>query len=243
MSADVHTLAGGYVLDAVDDVERAAFERHLAVCEPCRVEVAELRETVARLADDTVVEATPPALRERTLAQVARTPQLRVTAAGASGRRQAGRWRQLTVAAAAAVLVASGASAITWTVSNDRISDERASSDQARQIAAILDAPDARVFERSLQPGGAATVVVSRDHDRGVVLLRDLPAPGAGRIYELWLIRGTEPARSMGRLAEGDRASTTVIGPITGAGTFGVSNEPVGGSTAPTRIVGTVELS
>ncbi|MCG5449601.1 MULTISPECIES: anti-sigma factor [Micromonospora] len=242
MSADVHTLAGAYVLDAVDDVERAAFERHLAECEPCRVEVAELRETVARLADDTVIEATPPGLRERTLAQAARTPQLRVEGAGASGGRQAGRWRRLTVAAAAAVLVAGGASAVTWTVSNDRISDEQASSEQARQIAAVLDAPDARVFERSLPPGGAATVVVSRDRDRGVVLLRDLPAPGAGRIYELWLIRGSEP-RKVGQLAEGDRASTTVIGPVGEAGTFGVSNEPVGGSVAPTLIVGTVGLS
>ncbi|MET8258094.1 anti-sigma factor [Micromonospora sp. NPDC005553] len=242
MSADVHTLAGAYVLDAVDDVERAAFERHLAECEPCRVEVAELRETVARLADDAVIEATPPGLRERTLAQAARTPQLRVSSAGASGGRQAGRWRQLTVAAAAAVLVAGGASAVTWTVSNDRISEEQASSDQARQIAAVLDAPDARVFERSLPPGGAATVVVSRDRDRGVVLLRDLPAPGAGRIYELWLIRGSEP-RKVGQLAEGDRAATTVIGPVAEAGTFGVSNEPVGGSVAPTQILGTVALS
>lgn len=146
------------------------------------------------------------------------------------------------MAAAAAVLVAGGASAVTWTVSNDRISDEQASSDRARQIAAVLDAPDARVFERSLSPGGAATVVVSRDRDRGVVLLRDLPAPGAGRIYELWLIRGSEP-RKVGQLAEGDRASTTVIGPVGEAGTFGVSNEPVGGSATPTRIVGTVALS
>ncbi|WP_327041147.1 anti-sigma factor [Micromonospora ureilytica] len=242
MSADVHTLAGAYVLDAVDDVERAAFERHLAECEPCRDEVAELRETVARLADETDVEATPPGLRERTLAQAARTPQLRVSAAGADGGRRAGRWRQLTVAAAAAVLLAGGASAVTWTVSNDRISDEQASSAQARQIAAVLDAPDARVFERPLQPGGAATVVVSRDRDRGVVLLRDLPAPGAGRIYELWLIRGSEP-RKVGQLAEGDRASTMLIGPVADAGTFGVSNEPVGGSVTPTQTVGTVELS
>ncbi|WP_433309364.1 anti-sigma factor [Micromonospora sp. CA-269861] len=242
MSADIHTLAGAYALNAVDELEGAAFERHLADCEPCRLEVAELRETAARLADETAVEAAPPELRERTLAQAARTPQLRVNTVGASDKRQAGKWRQLTVAAAAAILVAGGASAVTWTVSNDRISDEQASSDQARQIAAVLDAPDARVFERSLQPGGAATIVVSRDRDRGVVLLRDLPAPGPGRIYELWLIRGSEP-RKVGQLAEGDRASTTVIGPVGEAGTFGVSNEPVGGSATPTRIVGTVALS
>ncbi|MET8039241.1 anti-sigma factor [Micromonospora sp. NPDC005215] len=242
MSADIHTLAGAYALNAVDELEGAAFERHLADCEPCRLEVAELRETAVRLADETVVEATPPGLRERTLAQVARTPQLRSGAGGASARRQAGRWRRITVAAAAAILVAGGASAVTWTVSNDRISDEQASSEQARQIAAVLDAPDARVFERSLQPGGAATVVVSRDRDRGVVLLRDLPEAGPGRIYELWLIRGSQP-RKVGRLAEGARASTTIIGPVAEAGTFGVSNEPAGGSAAPTRIVGTVELS
>ncbi|WP_433129287.1 anti-sigma factor [Micromonospora sp. CA-240977] len=241
MSADIHTLAGAYALNAVDELEGAAFERHMADCEPCRVEVAELRETAARLADETVVEATPPALRERTLAQVARTPQLRADA-GTSARRHGGRWRQIAVAAAATIVVAGGASAVTWTVSNDRISDEQASSSEARQIAAVLDAPDARVFERSLQPGGAATVVVSRDRDRGVVLLRDLPEAGPGRIYELWLIRGSQP-RKVGQLAEGVRASTTVIGPVAEAGTFGVSNEPAGGSAAPTRIVGTVELS
>ncbi|MDG4811145.1 anti-sigma factor [Micromonospora sp. WMMD1120] len=242
MSADIHTLAGAYALHAVDDLERAAFERHLAECEPCRQEVTELRETVARLADDTAVDATPPGLRERTLTEAARTPQVRSAATAGSAKRSASRWRRLTVAAAAAVLVAGGASAVTWTVGNDRISDERARSDQARQIAAVLDAPDARVFERSLQPGGAATVVVSRDRDRGVVLLRDLPEPGPGRIYELWLIRGDEP-RKVGQLAEGVRASTTVVGPVAEAGTFGLSNEPVGGSVAPTRIVGTVELS
>ncbi|MFG1884040.1 anti-sigma factor domain-containing protein [Micromonospora sp. NPDC049102] len=242
MSADIHTLAGAYALNAVDEFERATFERHLAECESCRLEVAELRETVARLADDTVVEGMPPALRERTLTQVARTPQVRTAAAGDSVRGQAGRWRRLTAAAAAVVLVAGGASAATWAVTNDRISDERASSDQARQIAVVLDAPDARVFERSLQPGGAATVVVSRERDRGVVLLRDLPEAGPGRIYELWLIRGSEP-RKVGRLAEGVRESTMVVGPVAEAGSFGVSNEPLGGSVTPTRILGTVELS
>ncbi|MGQ5263479.1 anti-sigma factor [Micromonospora sp. ZYX-F-536] len=243
MSGDIHTLAGAYVLDAVDDRESAAFERHLTECEPCRLEVAELRETAARLADDTVAGATPPGLRERTLAQAAGTPQLRVGAGAVNVGPKARRWRQFAVAAAAAVVVAGGASAVTWSVSSDRISDEQAGSQQARQVADVLNAGDARVFEQSLEPGGAATVVVSRDRDRGVVLLRDLPEPGPGRVYELWLIRGTEPARSVGRLPEGARESTTVIGPVAAAGSFGVSNEPAGGSPAPTRILGLVELS
>jgi RNA polymerase sigma factor (sigma-70 family) len=42
MTADAHTLLGAYVLDAVDDIDRAAFGRHLNECEECRAEVAEL---------------------------------------------------------------------------------------------------------------------------------------------------------------------------------------------------------
>ena len=37
----------------MDDIERAAFDRHLRECETCRSEVDELREASARLADTT----------------------------------------------------------------------------------------------------------------------------------------------------------------------------------------------
>ena len=52
-SPDIHALGGAYVLDAVDDLERAAFDRHLADCETCANEVAELRDAAARLTDGT----------------------------------------------------------------------------------------------------------------------------------------------------------------------------------------------
>ena len=61
--SDIHKLTGAYALDAVDDIERARFEQHLATCEDCRAEVAELRETAALLADDVAVTA-PASLRE-----------------------------------------------------------------------------------------------------------------------------------------------------------------------------------
>ena len=48
-ASDIHSLSGAYALDAVDDLERAAFERHLRECEACALEVGELRETVSRL--------------------------------------------------------------------------------------------------------------------------------------------------------------------------------------------------
>ncbi len=49
--SDVHALSGAYALDALDDSERAEFERHLAVCSSCRLEVAGLVEAAGSLAD------------------------------------------------------------------------------------------------------------------------------------------------------------------------------------------------
>ncbi len=39
--SDIHALSGAYAVDALDDIERAQFERHLAECAECRAEVDE----------------------------------------------------------------------------------------------------------------------------------------------------------------------------------------------------------
>jgi anti-sigma-K factor RskA len=72
-----HDLAAAYALDALDAGERAEYEVHLAGCEQCRAEVAELRETAAQLAE-TVSGEPPSGLRHRVLTQVAGTPQVSI---------------------------------------------------------------------------------------------------------------------------------------------------------------------
>ncbi len=67
---DVHALSGAYAVDALDDLERAAFERHLAECPECQAEVASLREAASMLAETTTLEP-PAALRDRVLAGIA----------------------------------------------------------------------------------------------------------------------------------------------------------------------------
>src|SRR5947207_307671 len=49
--AAIEELLGAYALDAVDDDERDAVERHLAECPRCRAEVTEHREVAALLAN------------------------------------------------------------------------------------------------------------------------------------------------------------------------------------------------
>ena len=69
---EIHTLAGAYALDALTEIERAAFARHVAECETCAVEVAELSETASRLSV-AAWAAPPPGLRESVLREVAQT--------------------------------------------------------------------------------------------------------------------------------------------------------------------------
>ena len=56
---DEHALVGAYALDAVDERERAEFERHLAGCPLCSADVPAFREVLARLARSAQTE--PPA--------------------------------------------------------------------------------------------------------------------------------------------------------------------------------------
>ncbi len=72
---DIHTLTGAYAADALDGVERDEFEPTCGTCRACRDEVAELAATTARLADGRR-PARSAALRDRVLAETARTRQL-----------------------------------------------------------------------------------------------------------------------------------------------------------------------
>ena len=65
----LHALSGAYAIDALDDDERAVFERHLPNCLDCQREVASLREAAALMADLSAVTP-PPALRASVLAGI-----------------------------------------------------------------------------------------------------------------------------------------------------------------------------
>jgi anti-sigma-K factor RskA len=69
VSEDIHALSGAYAVDALDDVERARFERHLAGCTACQAEVESLVAAASELS--VLTEATPPAsLRAKVLAEI-----------------------------------------------------------------------------------------------------------------------------------------------------------------------------
>lgn len=246
---DIHALVGAYALDALDDLERAAFTRHLAECDACSVEVAELRETAARLADG-AWSVPPPSLRSAVLAEVNTTRQLPPeqprpeTAVPAA----VWRWRRVTAAAAVVAIAAAGAGAASYAVQSERVRDQRAVAAAARadadRMRAILSAPDVALRTGPLAGGGRVTVVMSATQNAGMAMMADAPPPPNGHAYQLWLMDGTN-AIPAGVLAAGAGQGARLLPPVKGMKTFGVSIEPTGGSKTPTsdKVVATISLT
>jgi anti-sigma-K factor RskA len=243
-ASDIHALSGAYALDAVDDLERAAFERHLRACDACAQEVRELRETVVRLVDDAST-APPAGLRSAVLQAVARTPQAPPGRAARGSAAAPGRWRRFAAASVAAGVVAAGIGVGTWSVAGQRVREAEsvAAAELARtaEIEQILSAPDARLLASPVFGGGTVNIVLAPSLDMAVAVLSGLPSPQAGRVYQLWQIRDGV-ARSLGVLGSGRTRHTQVMRGIARTDVFGLSVEPTGGSPAPTEVVRLVEL-
>ncbi|HTJ37198.1 MAG TPA: anti-sigma factor [Dactylosporangium sp.] len=235
MTVDIHALAGAYALDAVDDIERAAFDRHLRDCPSCVVEVAEMRETTAWLAQP-VAEAPPPRMREAVLTQIRGTPQergRRTTAA--AGRANRGRLRRWAVSGVAAAVLAAGAGVGTWVVAEQQIAAERAAQ---ANIDAVLAAADARLVKQEVQ-GGHVTMVVSPARNAAVAVLDGLTAPGADKDYQVWMIDSDTEFRNVGQTKKGSgRVYIQGLAPA-----FGVSVEKAGSKPkVPSQVVGRLDI-
>jgi len=241
--AEVHLLAGAYVLNAVSAPDQARFERHLAGCEQCRLEVRGFGETAARLGASQAVRPRPE-LRDEALRTAARTRQLppgpRLRAGWAppgagparAGWRRPGRgpWPRLVAAGVAAVVLAVAAAAgVTAMRDEHRISVDQASG---HELAAVLSAPDVVMLTAKVTGGGKATVLMSHHMRALVFAVAGLPPLPAARGYELWLI-GPSGSRPQGMLPAGQARPMMVAG-LAGGDQVGVTVEPRGGSAQPT---------
>lgn len=225
---DIHALAGAYVLNAVDDIERAAFARHLAECEACAVEVGELSETAVRLSD--LPWQQPPArLREAVLAEISQTRQVgpAVASRGVAVPSQPRRWRMMAAAAAAALVAAAGAGTATWLVQENRV---RAEQVRADRIERLMTAPDAQFRTAAVAQGGNVSVVLSQSENRAMVTLSGLADPPSGKTYELWVIHD-DVQTAVGLVGKG--SGVQLVDGIADADLVGVTLEPAGGSARP----------
>jgi anti-sigma-K factor RskA len=204
----IHDLTAAYALDALEPREREAFEAHLAGCESCREQVAELQIAAGELAWAVEPAAPPPELRARII-DAARAERPNVVPF--RPRRVSAVWGVAAVAACAALALG------LWNVSLHN------------QLSSRTGA-----LERVPVSGLNGSVVVAHGGSAALVAF-DVPAAPSGKTYEAWVIEGktTVPA---GLFAGGARSTFIPIRDKVKRGSIvAFTVEPAGGSKQPTR--------
>jgi anti-sigma factor RsiW len=217
--------AGAYVLGAMAADEREAFEGHLATCPACREEVDELRPAVEALPMASPPMLPPAQLKDRIMAEVEREAALLAQAGPAADRPEPARrrrfpsfglWRLAPVAA-------------------------------ALLIVGVLIGSQLGGGTKDVQfTRAGATLKV--EGDQATLVAENLPAPPQGRVYEVWVVpKGEKSPKPTNALfvPRGDgSAEAAVPGDASQFGQVLVSDEPPGGSDAPTgKILMQADLS
>ncbi len=220
---DIHHLTGAYALDAVDDIERARFELHLADCDDCSTEVLSLREA-AFLLSETSVSLPPPSLRSAVLRDITKVRPLPpiVTRTPVVQRR----WFPLLVAAALAAILGVGA-----TVWQPWAPTQEASLSAADQV---MGANDAVSVEVDLGESGRAVITRSVSLGKAVITTEDMVDAPSGKVFALWLQSPEGQMLAAGLMPAGANNQVMLTGDAATATGAGITVEPAGGSVEPT---------
>jgi anti-sigma-K factor RskA len=202
--------AAAYVLGALEPAEAEAFREHIAECAACRDEVAAFEQITEALPTNTGRPEVPRELRRRVMREVRATPKP-ATATGARTTPRAPTRFPLAWGGA----LAAGVVAV---------------------IVAIVLVGGGSSSTQTIQASvGSAELRVS--DGRGDLVVHRLPPLPAGRIYEMWVQRGSAVPTPTGTLfstrADGS-ANVGVPGSLSGVSRVMVTQEPAGGTPVPT---------
>jgi anti-sigma-K factor RskA len=210
--------AGAYVLGALDGDEAVAFRRHLMTCATCREEVDTLESAVAALPLMAPQIEAPPTLKRRVMAEVNADAKRLRAVEGEAGARQAtrrgrsrGGWRPRP----AAMLALAAAIALTVFIS--------------------FKSPSTQIYQAAVawHPGNA---VLQVNNGKGQLLVTGMPAPPEGKVYEVWLEKGTGapiPTAALFEVTSEGKAQVAVPS-LDGVKKVLVTAERDGGSKVPT---------
>ena len=211
-TADCGHDAGAYVLGALDPEEVEAFRRHLRGCVVCRDEVAALGSVVEALPMAAPQLAVNRSLRRRVMADV--RAARRATAKERGPSRGFGGRRVNVRGAVAAAVIAGLVVGLSST-----------SATHARVVTASV-------------VGSPGSAVVQLEGARAQLIVRGMPAPPPGHIYELWLKRASGApiaTRALFSVTAAGAADVGVPGDIRGVREVLVTPERLGGSPRPTH--------
>lgn len=223
-------LLPGYSLGILDEEETSEVKNHLADCAVCRAELASFHEVTGALAAAVPQRDLPAGLEARIMRAVEGRPSPGRAEKRLAWRQPAARtrspWRALTGIAAALAVALGAGNLLQWSGALGPAGRGGA----PRLSTAVLSGADGA-------SEAYGTIVLDPKDNKGVLAVTGLPALGADRQYQLWLIRDGE-RRSAGVFSpDPDGYGSmllTVPADFRDFRSFGVSVEPRGGSPAPT---------
>ena len=233
---DMHSLSGAYALDALEaGAERDRFARHMNRCQSCASEVRGFREVATALAFAATAEP-PPELRDRVLADAARTRQLPPEVRTHARPRRTRSWMPWVPWISGVVATASIVVAVLFGFAQAHTQQQlNQAQAENKAISLLLSSPQVTLLSRSTTKGGVATVVLAAARHQLVVVTNGLPALPAGKVYQLWLIGKTKIV-SAGLLpaATSGRTAPVLASGVVKGDTLGLTVEPAPGSVQPT---------
>jgi anti-sigma-K factor RskA len=220
-----------YLLGALSEFEASKFEAHLATCTMCQAELDDLRPVIDEL-PSVVEEVEPPAsLKRAVMAEIERDAAAqRIVREGARSSRSSSRSRSdgpswfrrplpVLAAACAALVVGIGVGV---------------------GVTGSGSSGDAKTYAGTCA-GGCKASLELEDGD-GTLHVAKMPAAPDGRVYQVWLMREgssrPEPTDALFNASAGGTATVDVPGDLHDVVRVLVSEEPRGGSKAPTTTPG-----
>jgi hypothetical protein len=215
---------GAYLLGALTDLERQAFEQHLAGCAECRGELERLRPAADALPHSVEQVEAPPGLKESLMEVVDREARER---SGEAARRRPGLRARLPRLSGLRPVLVAGALALGLLAGFGvaQLGDE----DDPRTIAATVD--ESRI------PQASGRLQISGDGEEGAILrVQGMPSPGGNRVYQAWVQRdGTVVPQPTFEVGEDGGGAVAVPDDLSDAQAVLVTREARGGARAPSE--------
>jgi anti-sigma-K factor RskA len=229
MSSRDHTAyrdeIGAYLLRALTDPEREAFEQHLESCAQCRDEVEQLRPAAEALPRSVEQVDPPPSLRASLMDVVDSEARER---SGAAAARRSLRERLLPGRLLRPALV--GAALAVGLLAGFGVAQLGGDAgEEVRTFAATVD--DQRL------PTASGNVKLEGDGENGAILrLQGMPSLGGERVYQAWVQRdGSIVPQPTFEVGEDGGGAVALPDDLSDAQAVLVTREPRGGSRAPTE--------
>jgi anti-sigma-K factor RskA len=217
---------GAYLLGALTDLERQAFERHMAGCAECRVELEQLRPAADALPRSVEQVEPPPALKASLMEVVEREAAER-SGAPAPARRRDRRLRLPSLAGIRPALVA-GALAL-GLLAGFGVAQLADGGEDSRTLSATVD--ESRV------PLASGSLQVQGDGEDGAILrVNGMPSLDENQVYQAWVQRdGTVVPQPTFEVRDDGAGAVAVPDDLSEAEAILVTREPRGGARAPSE--------